>query len=69
MWHIRLAREGGPREATPINFRLQWPLKVACLRSVLLHYTTNVAGMSWSVRYGEVATLAQEFLEGLSPLT
>ena len=23
--------------------------------------------MSWLVRYGEVATLAQEFLEGLSP--
>ena len=29
----------------------------------------NVAGMSWSVTYGEVATLAQEFLEGLSPPT
>ena len=28
-----------------------------------------VAGMSWPVRYGEVATLAQEFLEGLSPPT
>ena len=27
----------------------------------------NVAGMSWPVRYGEVATLAQEFLEGLKP--
>ena len=28
-----------------------------------------VAGMSWPVTYGEVATLAQEFLEGLSPPT
>ena len=25
-WRKRLAREGEPREATPINFRLQWPL-------------------------------------------
>ena len=35
--------------------------------------TINVAGMSWPVRYGavrtNVATLAQEFLEGLSPPT
>ena len=28
-----------------------------------------VAGMSWPLRYGEVATLSQEFLEGLSPPT
>ena len=28
--------------------------------------TINVTGMSWPVTYGEVATLAQEFLEGLS---
>ena len=44
-------------------------LKVACLSSVLLHNTSNIVGMSWPVRYGEVATLAQEFLEGLSPPT
>ena len=37
---------------------------MACSSSVLLHYTNNVAGMSWPVRYGEVATLAQELLEG-----
>ena len=42
-------------------------LKVAFSSSVLLHCTTNVAGISWPVRYGEVATLAQEFFEGLSP--
>ena len=29
----------------------------------------NIVGMSWPVTYGEVATLAQEFLEGLSPPT
>ena len=34
---------------------------------VLLHCSTNVAGMSWPVRYNEVATLAQECFEGLSP--
>ena len=44
-------------------------LNVVCSSSILLHYTINVAGMSWPVRYGEVATLAQEFLEGLSPPT
>ena len=39
-------------------------MKVA--RSSSAHYTINVAGMSWPVTYGEVATLAQEFLEELS---
>ena len=29
----------------------------------------NIVGMSWPVTYGEVVTLAQEFLEGLSPPT
>ena len=42
-------------------------LKVVCSSSVLHPCTTNVAGMSWLVRYGEVATLAQELFEGLSP--
>ena len=28
--------------------------------------TINAARMSWPVTYGEAATLAQEFLEGLS---
>ena len=39
-------------------------LKVACSSSVLLHYTINVVGMSGPVRYGEVATVAREFLRG-----
>ena len=77
--YVRTYIRGGPCKATPINYRFvrrskgrPYP-KVACSSSVLLHYTIDVVGMSWPVRYGEVrmyvATLAQEFLEGLSPPT
>ena len=63
------------RLATPINFGFARRSKgaavvaekMACSSSVLLHYTINVAGMSWPVTYGEVATLVQEFLGGSVP--
>ena len=39
---------------------------VVCSSSIVVHYTINVGGMSWPVTYGEVATLAQEFLDRFS---
>ena len=51
-----MAREGGPREATPINYRFVRRLLISDgafeQRLTSLYY--YVAGMSWPVRYSEV---------------
>ena len=60
----------------PINFRYE-ATKATVVDDIsecgvfVQHPTSlhNVSGMSWPVTYSEVATLAQEFLEGLSPRT
>ena len=41
-------------------------VSAASFLALLLYKNVNVASMSWPVRYSEVATLAQDFLEGLS---
>ena len=63
------AHEGWPCEAMSINFQFKAAVVADMSESgmfkqsltPLYQCSTNVVGMSWPVRYGEVATRAQEF--------